>query len=293
MTLEEIAKCIENDLKTKLDGCGIMFRLFSRVKTPYSLEHKMSLKGEKYRNGIGKIQDMIGLRIVVYFPDDIEIVELLINKNKVLDRSIDDPDSCTFMPQRLNIICRISDNYVEAFRESLPKDFAEFIDDSYEVQIRTIFSEGWHEVEHDLRYKCKNDWVGYENYSRTLNGVIATLETAEWSMKSLFSQMAYENYRNGNYSAMLRNHLRIRLKGKGLSPKLESFLQQHSDVAFAVYNMDREVFLFSMLCHKKCISLDYDTALFLINRMEIQDMDLMALEDNEMKNKISGFLKNN
>ena len=292
MTIEDIAKYIKDDLKAQLDGCGIMFRLFSRVKTSFSLSHKMTLKGDKYRKGLGKIQDMIGFRFVVYFPDDVEIVELLINKNKVLDRSIDDPDSCTFMPQRLNITCRIPEQYIEAFRANLPEEYADFIDDSYEVQIRTIFSEGWHEVEHDLRYKCKSDWVGYEGYSRTLNGVIATLETAEWSMKSLFEHMAFDNYRNGNYSAMLRNHLRIRLKGNGLSSKLSQFLREHRDVAFAVYNMDREVFLFSMLCHKKCINLDYDTVLFLINRMEIQNFELMAMEDETMKTKIDKFLKN-
>lgn len=292
MSIEEVARRIENDLKCQLDGCGIMFRMFSRVKTPFSLAHKMSLKGDKYRSGNAKIQDVIGLRIVVYFPDDVEIAELLVNKNRVLDRSIDDPDSCTFKPQRLNITCRIPEQYTEDFRAGLPEEFAPYIDESYEVQIRTIFSEGWHEVEHDLRYKCKEDWVGYENYSRTLNGVIATLETAEWTMTSLFKHMAYDNYCNGNYSAMLRNHLRIRIKGNGLSPKLSEFLRTHTDVAFAVYNMDRMVFLFSILLHKNRISLDYDTALFIINRMEVQNMDLMALEDEEMKAKISRFLKN-
>ena len=218
--------------------------------------------------------------------------ELLVNKSPVLDRSIDDPDSCTFKPQRLNITCRIPEEYIDDFRAGLPEEFAPYIDESYEVQIRTIFSEGWHEVEHDLRYKCKEDWVGYENYSRTLNGVIATLETAEWSMTSLFKQMAYDNYCNGNYSAMLRNHLRVRIKGKGLSPKLCEFLRNHTDVAFSVYNMDRMVFLFSVLLHKSRITLDYDTALFLINRMEIQNMDLMALEDEETKEKIGRYLRN-
>lgn len=292
MTIEEVAKRIENDLNGQLDRCGIMFRMFSRVKTPFSLANKMRIKGDNYRSGKSKIQDVIGLRIVVYFPDDVEIAELLVNKSPVLDRSIDDPDSCTFKPQRLNITCRIPEEYIDDFRAGLPEEFAPYIDESYEVQIRTIFSEGWHEVEHDLRYKCKEDWVGYENYSRTLNGVIATLETAEWSMTSLFKQMAYDNYCNGNYSAMLRNHLRVRIKGKGLSPKLCEFLRNHTDVAFSVYNMDRMVFLFSVLLHKSRITLDYDTALFLINRMEIQNMDLMALEDEETKEKIGRYLRN-
>lgn len=289
MSIEEIAKAIENDLKGHLDACGIMFRIFSRVKTPFSLAHKMSIKGDKYKQG-HKIQDIIGIRIVVYFPDDIEVAELLVNRSKVLDRSIDEPDSCTFQPSRLNITCHLPEQYVDEFREQLPVEYAQYIDDSYEVQIRTIYSEGWHEVEHDFRYKCKEDWVGYEDYSRTLNGVIATLETAEWSIKTLFMQMSYENYRNGNYNAMLRNHLRIRLKGNGLSPELITYLKNNRQTALSVCYMDRLVFLFSLLCHKSHISLDYDTALFLINRLDVQDMDLMLLESPEMKKKISDFL---
>jgi len=291
MSIEEIAKAIENDLKSNLDACGMMYRTFSRVKTPFSLSHKMSIKGDKYKNG-HKIQDVIGIRIVVYFPDDIEVAELLVNRSKVLDRSIDEPDSCTFQPVRLNITCHLPEYYVDEFRKHLPEEYAQYIDDSYEVQIRTIYSEGWHEIEHDFRYKCKEDWVGHEDYSRTLNGVIATLETAEWAMKTLFTHLSYENYRDGNFTAMLRNHLRIRLKGKGLSPELVSYLKENRETALGVCYMDRVVFLFSLLCHKSHISLDYDTALFLINRMEVHDKNLMLLESPEMKKKISDFLLN-
>ncbi len=56
------------------------------------------------------------------------------------------------------------------------------IDSTFELQIRSILSEGWHEVEHDLRYKAKQDWIGNDVESRKLNGIYATLETSEWTM---------------------------------------------------------------------------------------------------------------
>ena len=291
LTISEIAKHIESNLVDQLNGSGIMYRLFYRVKTPFSIRHKIEMKGDLYRSGKSKIQDIIGLRIVVYFTDDVEALALLLNNNRVVKRSVDEPDSCTFSPQRLNLTSRIPDEYVADFRAQIPSEFSDFIDETFEIQIRTIFSEGWHEVEHDLRYKCKQDWVGYENYSRTLNGVIATLETAEWSMQSLFHEMATENLLHRNFTAMLRNKLRIRLKGKGLSPQLEQFLKEHREVAEAAMNVDRVVFILVLLKHKKHIELTYDNVLFLMNRIEIMDPDLMALEGETLKKEITEMLR--
>lgn len=291
LTIEEIAKKIESQLINKLNGCGVMFRLFSRVKTPFSIANKVKHKGELYRSGKAKIADIIGLRIVVYFTDDVEVLSLLLNNQHVVKRSVDEPDSCTFSPQRLNLTSRIPEEYIDDFRAQLPAEFASIIDETYEIQIRTIFSEGWHEVEHDLRYKCKEDWVGYEPFSRTLNGVIATLETAEWTMHSLFHEMAFQNLGRRNYTAMLRNKLRIRLKGKGLSPYLYEFLNKNPEVAEAVLKVDRVVFILVLLKHEKHIELTYDNVLFLMNRIDIMNGDLMALEGEKLNKEITEMLR--
>ncbi|MCF0199341.1 MAG: GTP pyrophosphokinase [Bacteroidaceae bacterium] len=290
MTLEAITKQIESELFDQLNSCRLMFRLFSRTKTEASVAHKMQLKGDSYRNG-HKMQDIIGLRIVVYFSDDVEIAELFFNGHQVVDRSIDSPDSCTFQPQRLNIVCNIPQHLIQDFRAALPSQYAPFIDNTYEVQIRTIFSEGWHEVEHDLRYKCKEDWVGFENYSRTLNGVIASLENSEYSMQSIFRDMAQRCFLNGNYSAMLRNKLRIRLSGNGLSPALTTYLHDHPEVAKMAHEMDRTVLLLTLACHSRHLHIDYDTILFLINRLEIHDAELMKLEPAETTQQLTEFFK--
>ena len=296
MNRADIEHQIETDIASKLNRCGMMFRMFGRAKTKHSLAHKMEIKGDKYRSGASKIQDIIGVRIIVYFTDDVEVVKTLFeNRNaNVVDMSIDRPDSNTFCPQRLNLVCSVPDYLVDNFRKALVDNYgdnADYIDNTFEVQIRTIFSEGWHEVEHDLRYKCKEDWVGYDKQSRTLNGVIATLENAEFSMLSLFKDMALSNYNQGNYSAMLRNHLRIRLTGNGLSPEIIEYLQNNPEVAKAVYEADRGVVMTSLLYHKHKLKLHYDNVLFLMNHitMELLDEGLMALESEAFKEDFEKF----
>ena len=288
--LDGIAQRLESLLATQLNNCGLMFRLFSRVKTTSSLAHKMRIKGEKYRSGKSLIQDMIGLRIVAYFQDDVEALATYFSYGEAVGSSIDELDSSTFCPQRLNLTCPIPEALVSDFRQGLPTEYAPYIDNTYEIQIRTVFSEGWHEVEHDLRYKCKADWEQCEPYSRVLNGLIATLETAEWNMKMLFDQMAHTNMQTKNYRAMLRNKMHLRLQGEDFSEEVSDFLRQHPEVAEQVLKADRLVILLALLNHTKSIPLTYDMLLFLINRIEQISEELQALEPQETQSLLDAFL---
>ena len=287
--LQTITDRLESQIYQHLNQCGLMFRLFARVKTISSLHHKMQIKGDKYRSGNSLIQDMIGLRVVLYFQDDVDALAFFYSCGEVVDSSIDEFDSSTFRPQRLNLTCKLPAELVEDFRKALPEEFADYIDNTFEIQIRTIFSEGWHEVEHDLRYKCKEDWEGCETYSRVLNGVIATLETAEWNMKFLFDQMARTNFQNKNYQAMLRNKMHLRIKGEGLSASIQEFLIQHPHVAESILNTDRFVIILTLLNHQKPIELTYDNLFFLINRIEMNNQGLRDLEPEDTRKLLDDF----
>ena len=288
-TLEEIKDRILNDLSRRMTQSGIMFRIFGRAKSLRSLEHKMQIKGDKYRAG-AKIQDMIGLRIVLYFSEDVEAMEMFLCNGDLVDRSVDNLDVSTFRPQRLNLVKKIPEEYLEDFKAALPKEYAPYLDDTLEIQIRTVFSEGWHEVEHDLRYKCKEDWEGCDSFSRQLNGVIATLETAQWSMGAIFHEMAQKNLINGNYHAMLRNKLLLRFADDDLSEELKAYLDAHEDIARQLYQTDRMVFLMALLNHENPIPLYYDNAVFLINRIDIMDDGIKKLETEAFRKAFDKFI---
>lgn len=291
MTLENVKNTIISMLSQRLSQSGIMFRIFGRAKSLRSLEHKMQIKGDKYRSGEKKIQDMIGVRIVLYFPEDVEAVEIFLSSNNLLDRTVDEHDISTFRPERLNLVKSIPDEIRADFRAALPEKYAQYLDDTYEIQIRTVFSEGWHEVEHDMRYKCMNDWEGCDGYSRQLNGIFATLETAQWSMGSLFHQMSQQNMLCGNYHAMLRNQLLLRLADDHFSPKVTAFLDSHEDIVQRLHQTDRLVFVLMLLNHKQAIPLTYDNVLFLINRFDIMSDDIYALESPDFQSAFEKWNK--
>jgi hypothetical protein len=233
---------------------------------------------------------MIGIRIVVYFQDDVDLLALYYSVGDVVKKAIDEFDSSTFRPQRLNITSRIPEDMVDEFMTALPEELKEYVEPTYEIQIRTVFSEGWHEVEHDLRYKCKEDWNGCEPYSRALNGVIATLETAEWNMKALFAEMARENFRLSNFTAMIRNKFRMRFSSRSLSESTDAYLKANRELAEAVLNADRLIVVYTLLTHDADFELTHDNLLFLINRIEMMDSGLMSIEPEETTLMLDSFL---
>ena len=287
-TLNQIAAKLTSDISGLLSRSGIMFRIFSRVKSEGSIRKKLE---HKYAGKKIQLQDMIGIRIVVYFQDDVDVLALYYSVGDIVKTSIDELDSSTFRPQRLNITSRIPAGMINAFMSAVPENFKDRIDPTYEVQIRTVFSEGWHEVEHDLRYKCKNDWEGCESYARALNGVIATLETAEWNMKSIFSDMARQNFNHSNYTAMLRNKFHLRFASDSLSEELHDYLKSNRDLAEAALNSDRMIIVYTMLRRKGTFDLTFDNLLFLINRIEMMDPGLRSMEPEATARMINAFLK--
>ena len=290
-----IIKEIEEDITKDLSRCGLLFRIFSRVKSRHSIQDKINLKKDKYRSNNEKMQDLLGLRITLYFSDDVDMLyTFLRSKKEFVSESKDPIEIDKFCPQRLNLIMRIPENRKKDFSEIVSDiDSYDLIDDTYEIQIRTVLSEGWHEVEHDLRYKCKNDWDEFPIFSRTLNGIYATLETGEWSMLSLFHQMAHENYKNGKWVAMIRNKMRIRYVNNSLSNDIILLLNENKNVAKKILRSSREKIIHRMLNKNFRIPITYYTIIHLINRCEVHCKELELLEDSILKEYLDDFFLEN
>ena len=58
----------------------------------------MGFKGHLYTSGKSRMQDIIGLRVVVYFPDDVDVLSTFFGCGDVVRQSIDNHDSSTFRP---------------------------------------------------------------------------------------------------------------------------------------------------------------------------------------------------
>jgi ppGpp synthetase/RelA/SpoT-type nucleotidyltranferase len=259
-----IAEEIRREIEDLLHGIGILCRVFARGKDSASLESKLSREQGKYRIDGRLIQDSIGIRVALYFPDDISIVKSILESRYECDKqssTIDKPESDQFSVTRYNLIFRLKDESADNFLRIKGESP---LDSTFEVQLRSILSEGWHEVEHDLRYKTKENWVGHDDLSRVLNGIVATLENSEWNMAKIFEELAYRHYKNKNWQGMLPNILRMRLKGN-ISEPVVTALNSDILVAKDLLRIDRANFLKHLSQARPKLPITPDNVIFFWN----------------------------
>jgi ppGpp synthetase/RelA/SpoT-type nucleotidyltranferase len=282
---DKVLKDIVSDLESVLNKCGIMYHIFSRAKSEMSTKCKLEKKAETYKIEGKKMQDFLALRITLYFTDDVELVyKYLKTQPNFVDETVDKAEEDKFCPKRLNLVMRVSDTHKADMAVARKNTgYSDLIDDTYEIQIRTILSEGWHEVEHDLRYKCKEDWTNHSEESRLLNGIYASLESSEWSMLTLFDKLAYVQYKEGAWSAMMRNKMRLRFADKGLSQEIIELLSRDHDLAKRLFRAKRSKILKTIMEKKFSFPLTYDTVLHLLNHIDVKNKELADLEEHILK----------
>ncbi len=118
-----------------------------RIKTLDSLSKKVA-RPDKIYESLEDITDVVGLRVITYFEDEIEAVARTVENRFDIDveRSIDkrlhsDPQS--FGYRSLHYVCRLRGGEPDGGQGSW----------AFEIQIRSILQHAWAEIEHDLGYK--------------------------------------------------------------------------------------------------------------------------------------------
>ena len=89
---------------------------------------------------------------------------------------------------------------------------------------------------------------------------------------------------------MLRNKFHLKFKTETLSDYLNNHLNLHRQLAEDVLNADRLIVVYTLLTHKSDFSLTYDNLLFLINRIEMMDLELMEMEPEDTRLMLNEFL---
>jgi len=274
---DRISRKLSAEIELSLVRLGLLARVFGRVKSSASLEEKFDRAPLPYSADGKRLQDLFGVRIALYFADDLEIAQTILKQNYEFDsESISPSSNDSFGPNRCNLVFK------------LPSDFAaqciaikgdRRIDDTFEVQFRTVLSEGWHEVEHDLRYKRKGDWGNHKDLDRSLNGVMATLETCDWTMMQIFSELSWRSFKERNVSAMLNSKFRLRLSGQPITgTSTHRFLLDNEPVLRALFRVDRSALLNRLLRVRGELPLNELNIVLFANRVFQLSSDLHQFE---------------
>lgn len=276
----KVPAIVEHDLKRiitdHLEQCGLYFRVFSRIKTADSMARKFELKeyGEER-----KIQDLVGVRINLYFDDDTDICkDILEHSFEFVAWSASERNEVEFKPTKLNGIFRLPE-YLKDEISAETWDMS--IDDTFEVQIKTMFFEGWHEIEHDMRYKGEELWSHFPSFSRYLNSILATLELCDKSMVTLFEELGHELYKSGRWSDMIKSHFRLKMGLAPLYPEVEELLDKDMErvdnLAKKIYKTPRSFLTEQLMWRSRKIPINANTIIALLNDSRFHDSRLSAI----------------
>ena len=277
MALEEIKANIEEQLKK----CGLYYRLFSRVKGSRSLAQKIAGGNYGSSDTQRKVQDLIGVRIVLYYSDDLSPCRNILEKTFAQNGSwsVNERTVNQFQATKINGVFEIPQRLLGLVKEDtwkLP------VDATFEVQIRTVLFEGWHEIEHDMRYKDvknkqRNLWKGNQELARTMNSILASLELCDWSLASLFENLARKHLEKKNWELMLRSRYRLRMEEKPMKPELAAYLNDHGDVARAFFNCDKMKMINALMDENVHTRLTFDVLMKVLNDTYVHDAQVARI----------------
>lgn len=125
----------------------------SRTKDIDSLNDKID---RKKINDINDVTDLSGIRIIVYYQDDIDKIEKIIDDNFIIDKENSVDKSKLY---KSNEFGYLSVHYIVQLnqdRENLT-EWKHSKNLKAEIQVRTVLQHSWASISHELSYK-----KGYE-----------------------------------------------------------------------------------------------------------------------------------
>ena len=141
--MEQLSEQASSLLQAALREQNIELNTFERrVKTEESLAGKLEKKGYKYRT-LYDITDVVGIRVVTYYTDDVDKVAAI--AKQIFD--VDWKNSVDKRKHQLNSFGYLSLHYICYLKEGPLRTIP------FEIQMRTALQHVWSAIEHDIGYK--------------------------------------------------------------------------------------------------------------------------------------------
>lgn len=201
----------------ELERIGCKALVTSRIKEKESLRRKLykrdiaenNMKYKTYDDIRKDIFDFLGVRISLYFPNDMEIVEEIIKKNFELveDPIIHPQKNKQHLRSKKNGYTKVFSGYkARHYRVSLQSDIMQIINAEsinlksvFEIQVISLVLHAWAEVEHDIVYKSDYKDLPHEVHV-VLDEINGLMELGELSFVRLKNEIVKHISVNGIFS---------------------------------------------------------------------------------------------
>ncbi|OQY41597.1 MAG: hypothetical protein B6227_04630 [Fusobacteriia bacterium 4572_74] len=151
----------------------------ARVKSLDSFTKKLELKKDKYQNPLEDMTDILGIRIITYYSEDLDSILKLLKENFKIDYK---NSANKLKSLKYNEMGYLSLHYICKYKPS-QKNIYGCNDFKFEVQIRTALQHIWAQIDHQLRYKTLVDIPN--KVQRKLFRISAMLESIDDEFDSI------------------------------------------------------------------------------------------------------------
>ncbi|AXG75101.1 hypothetical protein DVK85_13020 [Flavobacterium arcticum] len=266
---KEIKRTIEKLLIEK--NIPIAFNIYGRKKQLSSIQEKLSSGRFTVKKTITEINDLVGLRIVLLFPEyKKDIIDLLSSEFELLNSKVlkDEQSPDKFGYNSTHLILKIKEEWL-----TVP-DWRNHSEKKIEVQIRTLSEHIWAEISHTLFYKREENIPNIIN--RDLYRVSALLEVVDEKLQNIKSQVEkhYNYIKECDYEEILK---------LDLFP--ETFRRVMLKNSEGIYNLDNDL-------NKELSSkIEKDYNILTTNALDDLITDKINLENIDNDNYVDKVLK--
>lgn len=236
-----------------------------RIKDYDSLSKKIELK-KKYTE-LNDITDIIGIRVITYLPNDVDLIadkirkEFNIDEDNSIDKRIHEYDKFGYMS--LHLVCELNDERIKL------TEYKKFKDMKFELQVRSILQHSWAEIEHDIGYKHE---IGIPKHiKRRFIRLASLLELADEEFQTIvrettkYSEQVSSNIKRNDVMSLELNKITLEeyMKGsvelKNIRDKIaESILSERHECPLVPYGLNRIIEQLEFLDYLNIELLDRD-----------------------------------
>jgi putative GTP pyrophosphokinase len=164
-------------LRQLLDQASIPYaQVESRTKETANFVGKLKRKNEKYADPLTEVTDLSGLRIILFYLDDVERVGELITQQFEVDAEHSGDKSVALDPDRFGYLSVHHVIRLDSSRKEL-LEWKRFDGYCAEIQVRTVLQHAWAAISRKLAYASVRE--APRDLQRNLNRLSALLELAD------------------------------------------------------------------------------------------------------------------
>ena len=182
-TYRQFTYKLENLIRELLNKDKIeVTQIEPRTKKVQSFVDKIKKEGKDYDDPLKQITDLVGIRIIGYYREEVKKISEIIEKEFDVDWENSIDKSRLLDPEQFGYL---SVHYVISLSPDRIKltQWQDFAGIRAEVQVRTVLQHAWASIDHKLRYKTEKE--APRNLRRQLFRLSALLELTDLEFSNL------------------------------------------------------------------------------------------------------------